>query len=116
MVSLVLCFPVPIDHQGELMGVDPPSGTPCMLASRRGALHNNRHSRDNYSHSHDNYRHSRVGGNPGGEANGDASSIWSCDSTDIELCKEPTEGRRGGAWVRLHVLCAVEVRLDHLKD
>ena len=111
------------------MGVDPPSGTPCVLASRRAALHNNRHSRnyrhsrdnyrhsrDNYRHSRDNYRHSRVGGNPGGEANGDASSIWSCDSTDIELCKEPTEGGRGGAWVRLHVSCAVEVRLDHLKD
>ncbi len=102
MVSLVLCFPVPIDHQGELMGVGPPSGTPCMLASRRGALHN--------------YRHSRVGGNPGGGANGDASSIWSCDSTDIELCKEPTEGGRGDAWVRLHVSRAVEARLDHLKD
>ena len=85
MVSPVLCFPVPIDHQGELIGVGPPSGTPCMLASRRGALHNYRHSRDNY-------RHSRVGGNPAGEANGDASSIWSCNSTDIELCKEPTEG------------------------
>ena len=108
MVSLVLCFPVPIDHQGELMGVDPP--TPCMLASRRGALHKYRHSRDNYRHSRDNYRHSRVDGNPGGEANGDASSIWSCDSTDIELCKGPEGDESCGAWVRLHVSCVVEVR------
>ena len=87
-----------------------------MLASRRGALHKYRHSRDNYSHSRDNYRHSRVGGNPAGEANGDAWSIWSCDSTDIELCKGPEGEESCDAWVRLHVLCAVEVRLDHLKD
>ena len=39
-----------------------------------------------------NYRHSRVGGNPEGGANGDAWSIWSCDSTDIELCKGPSMG------------------------
>ena len=86
-----------------------------MLASRRGALHNYRHSRNyrhshNYCHSRDNYRHSRVGGNPAGGANGDKSSIWSCDSTDIELCKEPEGEESCDAWVRLHVLCAVEVR------
>ena len=43
-----------------------------------------------------NYRHSRVGGNPAGGANGDAWSTWSCDSTDIELCKEPLVGEGWG--------------------
>ena len=44
-------------------------------ASRRGRVHN--------------YRHSRACGNPGGGANGDLKAKRSLDSADIELCKEP---------------------------
>ena len=96
------------------MGVDPPY--PLHARFAKGCFAQLTSFPHNYSHSRDNYRHSRVGGNPGGEANGDASSIWSCDSTDIELCKGPEGEESCDAWVRLHVLCAVEVRLDHLKD
>ena len=40
--------------------------------------------------------HYRAGGIQRVEANGETSSIWSCDSTDIELCKGPLMGEGRG--------------------